>query len=114
MVGSETVTRNAPEAILQAKVIQLARMNGFRVHHSRAVQQADGRWLTAIQGDAGFVDLVLAHRSRGVLMLELKSDTGKLTPGQVAWQQAIAPHVEYWLVREADLERLARRLAGTP
>lgn len=108
------MTRNAPEALLQAKVVQLAKMNGFRVHHARAVQQANGRWLTAIQGDPGFVDLVLAHPSRGVLMCELKSDTGKLTPGQVAWQHSLAPHVEYWLVREQDLERLARRLGGMP
>lgn len=107
------MARNAPEAILQSKVIQLATMNGFRVHHSRAVQQSNGRWLTAIQGDVGFVDLVLAHRDRGVLFCELKSDTGKLTPGQVAWQNALAPNVEYWLVREADLERLAKRLSST-
>lgn len=108
------MTRNAPEALLQAKVIQLARMNGFKVHHSRPVQQANGKWLTAIQGDAGFVDLVLASRSRGVLFLELKSDTGKLTPGQVAWQIELAPWVEYWVVRDADLPRLALRLGRQP
>lgn len=108
------MTRNAPEAILQEKVMMLARMNGFKVHHSRPVQQANGRWLTAISGDAGFVDLCLAHPIRGVLMLELKSDSGKLTPGQVAWKNALAPHVEYWIVREADLPRLAQRLGGRP
>jgi len=106
------MTRNAPEAILQAKVIHIAKMNGFRVHHSRAVQQANGKWLTAIQGDAGFVDLVLAHPARGVLFVELKSDTGKLSPGQVAWRNALHPSVEYWLVREADLPRLAQRLGA--
>ena len=106
------MTRNAPEALLQSKVIQLAKMNGFRVQHSRPVQQKDGKWLTAIAGDPGFPDLVLAHKERGILFLELKSDTGKLSPGQVMWQQAIAPHVEWWLVREADLERLAKRLGG--
>lgn len=108
------MARNAPEAILQDKVIQLARMNGFRVQHSRPVQQKDGRWLTAIAGDPGFVDLVLAHRERGVLFVELKSNTGKLSPGQVMWQQALAPNVEYWLVREADLEKLAKRLGAKP
>lgn len=106
--------RNAPEALLQDKVIHLAKMNGFRVQHSRPVQQANGRWLTAIQGDVGFVDLVLAHRERGVLFLELKSDTGKLTPGQVMWQQALAPWVEYKLIREADLPALAERLGRRP
>lgn len=108
------MARNAPEKILQDKVITLARMNGFRVQHSRPVQQADGRWLTAIQGDAGFPDLCLAHRDRGVLFIELKSDAGKLTPGQVMWQQSLAPHVEWWLVREADLPKLAKRLGGKP
>lgn len=108
------MARNAPEAILQDKVIQLARMNGFRVQHSRPVQQKDGRWLTAIAGDPGFPDLVLAHRERGVLFIELKSNTGKLSPGQVMWQQALAPNVEYWLVREADLEKLAKRLGAKP
>lgn len=102
--------RNAPEALLQSKVIQLAKMNGFRVQHSRPVQQKDGRWLTAIAGDPGFPDLVLASRDRGVLFIELKSDVGKLSPGQVMWQQALAPHAEWWLVREADLDKLAKRL----
>lgn len=107
------MSRNAPEKILQDKVIQLARMNGFRVQHSRPVQQKDGRWLTAIQGDAGFPDLVLAHPTRGVLFLELKSDAGVLAPGQVAWRQALEPHSEWWLIREADLPKLAKRLGGT-
>ena len=106
--------RNAPEKILQDKVIHLAKMNGFMVQHSRPVKQADGRWLTAIQGDAGFPDLVLADAQRGVLFIELKSDTGRLTAGQVAWQRNIKPHCEYWLVRDADLPMLARRLGRMP
>lgn len=113
VVRDAQMTRNAPEKILQDKVIHLAKMNGYMVQHSRPVKQADGRWLTAIQGDAGFPDLVLAHRERGVLMVELKSDTGRLTAGQTAWRHNLTPHVEYWLVREADLPMLARRL-GTP
>lgn len=104
--------RNAPERILQDKVIQIARMNGWMVHHSRAVQQADGRWLTAIQGDAGFVDLVLAHSQRGVLFLELKSEAGRLSPGQKAWQRNLSPHVEWLLIREDDLPWLAKRLSA--
>lgn len=106
--------RNAPEAILQDKVITLARMNGFRVQHSRPVQQRDGRWLTAIAGDPGFPDLCLAHPERGVLFLELKSNVGKLSPGQVMWRNALAPNVEYWLIREADLPALAKRLGRKP
>jgi hypothetical protein len=74
------------------------------------VQLADGRWMTAIAGDAGFVDLVLAHPERGVIFIELKSDVGKLSPGQIQWRNAINGQVEYWLVRPADLEKLAKRL----
>jgi hypothetical protein len=106
------MAKNAPESILQSQVIQLAKMNGFRVHHSRNVQLADGRWMTAIAGDAGFVDLVLAHPERGVIFIELKSDTGKLSPGQIQWRNAINGQVEYWLVRPADLEKLAKRLGA--
>lgn len=108
------MTRNAPEKILQDKVIHLAKMNGFQVQHSRPVQQKNGRWLTAIQGDPGFPDLCLAHRERGVLFLEIKSDVGRLSPGQVMWQRALAEHVEYWVVREADLPKLAKRLGSKP
>ena len=106
------MARKAQESILQSQVIQLAKMNGFRVHHSRNVQLADGRWMTAIAGDAGFVDLVLAHPQRGVLFIELKSEVGKLSPGQVMWQNAFNGQIEYWLVRPQDLEKLAKRLGG--
>lgn len=107
------MARNAPESILQSQVIQLAKMNGFKVHHSRNVQIADGRWMTAIAGDAGFVDLVLAHPQRGVIFIELKSDVGKLSAAQVQWQNAFNGQVEYWLVRPQDLEKLAKRLGAT-
>jgi hypothetical protein len=107
------MAKNAPESILQSQVIQLAKMNGFRVHHSRNVQLADGRWMTAIAGDAGFVDLVLAHPERGVIFIELKSEVGKLSPGQIAWQNAFNGQIEYYLIRPQDLEKLARRL-GAP
>jgi hypothetical protein len=107
------MARNAPESILQSQVIQLAKMNGFRVHHARPVQQANGRWLTAIAGDAGFPDLVLAHSERGVLFLELKAENGKLSPGQVMWGNALSKHVEYYLIRPQDLDKLAKRLGRT-
>ena len=107
------MARNAPESILQSQVITIAKMNGFRVHHARPVQQANGRWLTAIAGDAGFVDLVLAHPERGVIFLELKAEKGKLSPGQLAWAHALSKHVEYYLIRPQDLEKLAKRL-GAP
>jgi hypothetical protein len=107
------MTRNAPESILQSQVIQLAKMNGFRVHHARPVQQANGRWLTAIAGDAGFPDLVLAHPERGVLFLELKAEKGKLSEAQIQWGHSLSKFVEYYLIRPQDLEKLAKRL-GAP
>jgi hypothetical protein len=50
----------------QAQVVQLAGTFGWMVQHSRPSQVGDqGRWVTAITGNVGFPDLVLAHRTKG-------------------------------------------------
>lgn len=65
-------------------VIKAAHLMRWRVHHGRAGQTKDGRWVTPIQGDSGFPDLVLAREKR-VIFAELKSDTGRVRPEQQAW-----------------------------
>ena len=76
------------EAELQAAVIDLAHLLGYRVHHSRPARMKDGSWRTPIAGDAGFPDLVLA-RSGTIIFAELKSESGRLTPEQDAWMDAL-------------------------
>lgn len=73
------------EAAFQRQVIQLAQMCGWRVAHFRAAQNARGHWRTPVAGDgAGWPDLVLVRGDR-ILYRELKTETGKPTPEQIAW-----------------------------
>ena len=100
------------EAQFQAQVIQIARLNGWRVFHPMKMQTRDGSWRTALSGDRGWPDLCLAHRERGFIVAELKTDKGKLSPDQVKWLQELAPWAECHLWRPQDLDAIARRLGG--
>jgi len=42
------------ESEFQAQVIDVARYRGWMVMHQRPAQIRTGRWITAVQGDAGF------------------------------------------------------------
>ena len=72
------------EAEFQRAVMELAKWCGWLTYHPRPAQTG-GRWSTAYTGDAGFPDLVLAHRDRGTIFAELKTQRGRPTPGQRAW-----------------------------
>lgn len=83
------------EAELQTMVIRTAGLYGWRCHHSRAAQNRNGKWSTALQGDIGLPDLVLA-RDGQVLLVELKSGTGKPTADQDLWLEAAGNHGRLW------------------
>lgn len=69
------------EKELQALVIDLARWNGYLHMHITDSRKSAG---------VGFPDLVLVHQRTGhLLFVELKSATGKLSDGQVAWLDAL-------------------------
>ena len=96
------------EAELLRDVIKLARMCGYRVHHCRPAQIRSGRWVTPIQGDPGFPDLVLAKRD-DILFAELKVDSGKLTEAQQDWHHvtdSIIWRPKDWL--SGEIERTLR------
>lgn len=80
------------------RVIQTAVTYRWRVHHSRPARTSKG-YRTALQGHKGLPDLVLA-RNGVVLLVELKSDTGKPTADQRTWLAAAGPHGRLW--RPAD------------
>lgn len=103
----------ATERDFQDKVITLARLYGWRVHHVRPGMTSRGRWLTNVQGNVGFPDLVLAHDKHGVIFAELKSDTGRLTEEQKDWLYTlnVTGH-EAWVWRPAQLENITNRLRG--
>ena len=91
------------ERDFQRAVIDLARLMGWRVHHTRPALTRRGRWLTPIQGDAGFPDLVLVRAGR-VIFAELKCNGVRPTPQQQAWLDALAScaGVECYLWTPAD------------
>jgi nicotinamidase-related amidase len=96
----------------QAQVIQLARMNGWRVFHPQKMQARDGSWRTALSGDKGWPDLCLAHRERGFIVCELKADKGVLSPEQKEWLFNLAPWAECYVWKPSDLQNIAKRLGA--
>lgn len=99
------------ESFLSA-VLDLARLYRWRVAHFRPAQTAHG-WRTAVQGDGkGFPDLVLIRGLR-LVVLELKSERGKLSREQREWLDAFdgVPGVEVAEVRPADWHYLETLLA---
>jgi hypothetical protein len=76
------------ERDFQRTVIDLARRTGWRVHHTRPALTQRGRWLTPVQGDVGFPDLVLCRPPR-LIVAELKRVGGRLTAAQRGWLDAL-------------------------
>lgn len=76
------------EAAFQRMVVHFAQLRGWKVHHTRPAQNSRGDWRTPIQGDKGFPDLVLARDGK-LILLELKSEKGRLSPEQVEWLDAL-------------------------
>lgn len=86
---SPSVDPKISEDQLLRSVIDLAHWRGWRVHHCRPALTAKGRWLTPIQGDRGFCDLVLLRPPR-LLIVELKAETGSPDGDQKLWLAAFA------------------------
>ena len=71
------------EAEFLKQIMELATILGWRCVHFRPARTQKG-WRTAMQGDPGFPDLVLAKKGK-IVIAELKSEKGKLTDEQRAW-----------------------------
>lgn len=87
---------------LLRRILDYAKLQGWLIVHYRPCKTAKG-WRTPLQGDAGAPDLILARNSR-VLLVELKSATGRATPDQVKWLQALGDHARLWKPKDwADI-----------
>ena len=95
------------EKDFQQAVIDLARFMGWRVFHARPALTRRGRWLTPIQGDAGFPDLVLCRPPR-LIIAELKRNGARPTPAQRGWLDALhaCAGVECYLWTPSDWEAI--------
>jgi hypothetical protein len=90
------------EKAFQAAVIRLAKQHGWMAYHT---------W-SSKRSPEGFPDLVLAKAGYPLYMVELKTDTGQVTPAQQAWLDALGGCTgvvaEVW--RPADLDAIVTRL----
>jgi len=101
-----------PEAILQEKVLEVARIYGWHRHHQRAgYQPGAGKWITAISGETGFPDLVLVRGER-LIFAELKSKRGRVSATQEIWLSLLmtVPGVEVYVWRPDDLDEIIATL----
>jgi hypothetical protein len=97
------------EAQFAVWVLDVARLHGWRAAHFRPARTQQG-WRTAVQGDIGSPDLLLA-RDGQVLLVELKTDRGRLRPAQVSWLCHLGDHATVW--RPTDRPAILARLRRT-
>ena len=97
------------EANWQGTLIALLKVYGYLVHAERPARNQKG-WVTPIQGDAGFIDIVAAKIGR-LLFIECKSKYGKLSEKQEDWRRVlVVSGAEYILARPQDYDYLKERL----
>lgn len=121
-----TAALHITEKEFQAQVVQIAMLHGWRVHHVRPGMTSRGKWLTNVQGHAGFPDLVLAHPGRKasanrpamlptIIFAELKAGRRQLSEEQNkwAWTLQACPGVEYYMWTELDMAFIIHRLGGS-
>lgn len=103
------------EKQFQARVIDLLHLYGYRVAHFMPAVNARGQWRTPVAADGkGFPDLVAVrpetagrHRSPRVMFVELKTDTGRMSKEQVAWQtDLLAAKSEAYVWRPRDWDNI--------
>jgi hypothetical protein len=89
-----------PEKRFLDRVRRLALANGFATYHTHRSDRSE----------QGFVDLVLCD-GHSLLLVELKSSTGKLTREQQQWLSLLAhAGVEVAIWRPSDWDRIVDRL----
>jgi len=96
------------EKDFQQQIIDLAHIYGWRIAHFRHAWSQDGRrCMTPVQADGkGWPDLVMVKGKR-VIIAEVKSDTGKPTPEQQEWLDALRQaRMEVFLWRPKDWDTI--------
>jgi hypothetical protein len=101
MATTSERTLRITEKAFQAQIVELAKLYGwlhYHVHNAR-------------NSPAGWPDLVLV-RPPHALFVEVKTDTGRLTPAQRTWLDALqrCPGVEAHVWRPGDWDAIVKRL----
>jgi VRR-NUC domain-containing protein len=104
--------------VLQATIIELAHMYGWRVAHFKSVL-VTGKgnrpyYATPVSADGvGFPDLVLCRPQDRVMFVEVKGDGDKLRPEQEQWLddlRSVGAEVYVWTRTHLDSGEIATRL----
>ena len=91
------------ERDFQAQVLDLSSMYGWLCYHV-----PDSRRCTS----AGYPDLALCHPRGEYLLVELKTDRGRLRPAQRAWIEALrSAGIECHIWRPRDFDAIVARLS---
>jgi hypothetical protein len=121
MVREQALMRAAPvsEKLFQEAVLSLAKVNGWKAFHPLSVRDFKGNYRTALAGDKGFPDLVLARkpsaqRVGGLIFAELKAESGRIAIEQIEWSEHLAPWGEWYLWRPRDMDSIIERLSRRP
>lgn len=111
MTDEERAFRAVTERDLQSRVMDVARLYGWRVAHFHdSRRQVKPGVFVGDRDAAGFPDLVLV-RPPELLVVELKRETGKTTDEQDRWLGDLAScGVEVLVVRPSTESGLVRRL----
>ncbi len=73
----------------QAQIIEISQRLGWMVAHFRPARTKDG-WATPVSADGkGFPDLIMLKGER-MIVIECKSEKGKVSPEQTVWLEAFA------------------------
>jgi hypothetical protein len=86
-----------PEDAFRRSVQEYAQLRGWMFWHQRPARTNEG-WRSAGEGDKGFPDVVFARngdKSSQIVIVEFKSETGRLSKDQRAWLEALGlpmPH----------------------
>ena len=107
------VSSKLSEREWQQVVTETATWFGWTYYHARPAITQSGRWATALEGLAGFPDLVLVHKTRGLLFAELKSEKGRLTQKQEHWIDLLTlAGAEAYVWRPSDWGTVKLRLGN--
>jgi hypothetical protein len=95
------------EKKFQRVVIKYAKKMGWRVYHALPALTKQGKWITPVQGDVGFPDLVLCKPPR-LIFAELKRVGGRLSHQQREWLDALqaCDGVECYIWYPSDWEQI--------
>ena len=119
-----TYEHTVSEKVLMAHVIQLLRVNGFRIPREDPLSPPLDLFMHIFDSrksaGVGFPDLNAVHPDRLELWyIETKTEKGRLTPEQKLWKRVLEAveiasggRVKYRLVRPSTLKALAEELGG--